>query len=148
MSLSESIARQYPEAAALAESLGLQPHPEGGWYKETWRCDETFARKNGTVRSAGTAIYYLIVGSAPTAWHRVASDEIWHFYGGDTLRLELRDESGEVSEHLLGPALQSGATPQFIIPAGVWQRAVCTGVWTLVGCTVSPGFDFEDFEME
>jgi predicted cupin superfamily sugar epimerase len=134
-------------ASEIAKLLNLIPHPEGGYYKETYRCDESMTRSDGTTRSAGTAIYYLLVGTEPAAWHKVASDEIWHYYAGDLLELELRDEEGISSVHKLGMDPAHGAYPQFIIPKHIWQRARCTGQWTLVGCTVSPGFDFADFEM-
>jgi predicted cupin superfamily sugar epimerase len=133
---------------SIADSLNLLPHPEGGFYKETYRCDESFVRADGSTRSAGTAIYYLLVGDEPAAWHRVASDEIWHYYAGDTLELELRNYDDTTTIHKLGFDPANGIFPQFIIPKNVWQRARCTNAWTLVGCTVNPGFDFDDFEME
>lgn len=136
-------------ASEIAALLDMSPHPEGGWYKETWRCDEEFVRADGNRRSAGTAIYYLLSEGTISAWHRVASAEIWHFYDGSPLTLQFRDEDGIITESILGTELLSGARPQIIIPAGVWQRAICAAEgWTLVGCTVSPGFDFADFEME
>ena len=135
-------------SSSIASLLNLLPHPEGGYYKETYRCDESMERYDGSTRSAGTAIYYLLVGTKPAAWHRVASDEIWHYYAGDILELELRSDDGTTTIHKLGFDLVKGVLPQFIIPKNTWQRARCTGEWTLVGCTVSPGFDFADFEME
>lgn len=132
---------------SIADSLNLLPHPEGGFYKETYRCDESMVHADGGTRSAGTAIYYLLVGDEPAAWHRVSSDEIWHYYAGDTLELELRNDEGTTTIHKIGFDPANGVFPQFTIPKNIWQRARCTKAWTLVGCTVTPGFDFADFEM-
>lgn len=131
------------KAQEIIETLGLQPHPEGGWYRETWRAEATDGE-----RPAGTAIYYLLERGQRSHWHRVDADEIWHFYAGDPLRLlTSADDRGPVDAHLLGPSLARGARPQIRVPAHHWQAAEPTGDWTLVGCTVSPGFRFEGFEM-
>lgn len=126
-------------AAEIINRLGLRPHPEGGHYRETWRAA-------GDGRPAGTCIYFLLQGGEPNRWHKVDATEIWHFYAGDPLilRLSATDE-GPAEHHLLGPGLAAGQRPQVIVPDHHWQRAECTGVYTLVGCTVSPGFRFEGF---
>ena len=133
-----------PDANAIIELLGLQPHPEGGFYAETWRA-ETRAGE----RPSGTAIYYLLRAGERSHWHRVDAAEMWHYYAGDPLALSVAPGSGEVAAavHVLGPDLAEGQRPQLIVPAGDWQSAEPLGAWTLVGCTVSPGFDFEGFEM-
>lgn len=128
-------------AQDLIDTLNLQPHPEGGWYTETWRPD-------GEGRPVGTAIYYLLTAGQRSHWHRVDADEIWHFYAGDPLLLSVcATDTGPGTEHILGPDIASGARPQIRVPAHHWQAARPTGAFTLVGCTVSPGFDFAGFEM-
>jgi predicted cupin superfamily sugar epimerase len=122
--------------------LGLEPHPEGGFYRETWR-----HRPAGEERGVGTSIYFLLREGEMSRWHRVDATEIWHYYGGASLRLDVVEEGGEGMSHRLGPALADGEQPQFVVPAGAWQSAVSTGAWTLVGCTVSPAFSFDGFEM-
>ena len=124
--------------------LGLKPHPEGGWYAETFRDDQG---ANG--RPASTAIYYLLTAGQVSAWHRVTDAvEVWHHYAGAPLRLSLAAlEEGKVEVHLLGPDLEAGQKPQAICPRGMWQSAVTLGAWTLCGCTVAPGFQFESFEL-
>ena len=130
-------------ADAIVERLGLRPHPEGGWYAETWRHDDG---EGG--RGAGTAIYYLLAAGQRSHWHRVDATEIWHFYAGDPLALSISDDAaGPVRTLLLGADLAAGQVPQGIVPEGAWQAAEPTGAWTLVGCTVSPGFTFEGFEL-
>ncbi len=118
--------------------LGLRPHPEGGHYLETWR----HADPDGG-RGAGTAIYFLLREGETSAWHRVDAAEIWHFYAGASLELELAP--GGVRR--LGTDLVADERPQRIVPAGVWQRARSRGAWTLAGCTVSPAFEFAGFEL-
>jgi predicted cupin superfamily sugar epimerase len=130
--------------------LGLQPHPEGGYFAETFRSPQLLSLPDGRVRAASTAIYYLLPFGVCSAWHRVSSDEVWHFYGGAPLRLTTIDSEGRLAEVLLGDGLAEGQLPQHVIPAGVWQAAKPEGGvenWSLLGCTVAPGFDFEDFEM-
>ena len=123
--------------------LGLQPHPEGGWYAETWRHE---AGDGG--RPSGTAIYYLLAAGQRSHWHRVDAAEIWHFYAGDPLALSISDtDAGPTRTLLLGPDLAAGQVPQGIVPEGAWQAAEPAGAWTLVGCTVSPGFSFAGFEL-
>ena len=125
-------------AEALIERLGLAPHPEGGFYKETWRHDPTTGE-----RGHGTAIYFLLPGGVTSRWHRVDAAEIWHHYAGAPLELMIENE-----RHLLGPDLGENQRPQHIVPADAWQSARSLGDWTLVGCTVSPAFEFEHFELD
>jgi predicted cupin superfamily sugar epimerase len=127
---------------AIIEHLGLQPHPEGGWYAETWRHDP-----GDGDRAAGTAIYYLLAAGQRSHWHRVDATEVWHFYAGDPLRLRIHHGDGPTGDVVLGTDLAAGQVPQAVVPPGAWQAAEPTGAWTLVGCTVSPGFTFEGFEL-
>jgi uncharacterized protein len=130
-------------AGEIIERLDLAPHPEGGWYAETWR-----SAPYADGRSAGTAIYYLLEAGQESAWHRVDADETWHFYAGESLELRIRASDGVEQTHRLGTDLMAGERPQFVVPTGVWQAARPLGPWTLVGCTVSPGFTFDGFELE
>ncbi len=125
----------------IIDLLGLEPHPEGGHYRETWRD----AREDG--RGAGTAIYYFLQAGERSRWHRLDATEIWHFYAGAPLELLSSVERGIVKRHVLGPALLDGQAPQAVVSAGVWQSARSLGDWTLVGCTVAPAFEFEGFEL-
>lgn len=121
--------------------LGLQPHPEGGWYRQTWAGDES-------PRAAGTCIYFLLKAGERSHWHRVDATEIWHFYAGAPLILSLAETAaGPALDRRLGPGLGAGERPQVIVPKDHWQAARTTGDWTLVGCTVSPGFRFAGFEL-
>ena len=132
-----------PDVQSIIEALGLEPHPEGGLYVETWRTSTADGH-----RPAGTAIYYLLQAGERSHWHRVDADEIWHYYAGDPLVLSIAASGdGEAERHLLGPDLAAGQRPQIVVPAHAWQSAEPTGAWTLVGCTVSPGFRFEGFEL-
>lgn len=128
--------------------LGLEPHPEGGFFRETWRSPLAVGGlPHGAPRSASTAIYFLLAGGAFSALHRVASDEVWHFYDGDAIDLHLLD--GKTHHVLtLGLDFAAGQRPQHVVPAGVWQAAVPRGTrLSLCGCTVAPGFDFADFDL-
>ena len=125
----------------IIESLELVPHPEGGHYRETWR------HHDGERRGAGTAIYYLLRAGERSRWHRVDAAEIWHHYAGAPLALSTFLEGTEVRRRLLGPDLGKGERPQIVIAPDEWQSAESLGAWTLVGCTVSPAFEFESFEM-
>ncbi len=128
-------------------TLGLTPHPEGGFYRETWRSEMTAETPRGR-RSLGTAMYYLLPRGTHSAWHRVHADELWHFHAGEALEMHLLDErQGRLESVVLGRDGTRGERPQVLIPAGVWQAAVPRGEYTLCGCTVSPGFDFADWEM-
>lgn len=130
----------------LVRTLGLAPHPEGGFYRETWRSTVAVETPRGT-RSVGTAIYYLLPRGTFAAWHRVSSDELWHFYDGHALTMFLLDERGRLETVMLGRDVVKGERPQVLVPAGVLQAAVPRGAYTLCGCTVAPGFDFADWEM-
>ncbi len=128
-------------ADEIIELLGLEPHPEGGFYRQTWEGSEK-------PRASGTAIYFLLRKGAPSHWHRVDATEIWHYYAGAPLTLRIAEtEDGPVTEYPLGADLAHGERPQIIVPEHHWQAAATTGRWTLVGCTVSPGFQFEGFEL-
>ena len=122
--------------------LDLKPHPEGGHYRETFR--DPAATKGG--RAASTAIYFLLRRGERSHWHRVDAAEAWHWHAGSAL--ELKISSGSATETLrLGPDLATGERPQAVVPAHAWQAAESLGDWTLVGCTVAPGFQFEQFEL-
>jgi len=129
-------------AAAVIAALELVPHPEGGHYREVWR-----DRPVEGGRGAGTAIYFLLAAGERSHWHRVDAAEAWHWYAGAPLRLSLAAESGNRIEHRLGPDLGGGEAPFAVVPAGDWQAAESLGAWTLVGCTVSPAFDFAGFTL-
>jgi len=133
-----------PDSDAVIAALGLVPHPEGGWYVETWR-----AAGSDAGRASGSAIYYLLRSGERSQWHRVDAAEAWHYYDGDPLALSVAAASGDrpATRHVLGPDLGAGQRPQVIVPAGDWQSADPLGEWTLVGCTVSPAFSFEGFEL-
>jgi predicted cupin superfamily sugar epimerase len=131
----------------LAEELGLARHPEGGWYRETWRSSVEVTLPDGRRRSTGTLIWFLLPAGESSAWHRVDSDEIWLAHTG-TLNLELggrgnTPETRETRTIGTGP----GGAGQVLVPAGVWQRTLPGSVDALVSCLVSPGFDFDDFEL-
>ena len=127
----------------ITRFLHLLPHPEGGFYCETFR-DESLI--NG--RAASTAIYYLLPAGQISAWHRVDATEVWHYYAGAPLELEIVvEQSADRTIHRLGCALSEGERPQAVVPAHAWQSARSLGDWTLVGCTVAPGFVFSCFEI-
>ena len=130
------------DARDLIERLGLMRHPEGGWYRETWR-----AASAADARAAGTAIYYLLEAGDRSHWHRVDADEIWHFYAGGPLRLSLSPDGRESEAHILGPDIAAAHAPQLVVPKCCWQSAEPLGAFTLAGCTVAPGFEFAGFEM-
>lgn len=130
-----------PPGEAVIRTLGLQPHPEGGWYAETWRHDPG----DGT-RGSGSAIYFLLRRGEVSHWHRVDATEVWHFYAGAPL--ELRIAAGAAPATVtLGPDVAGGERPQAIVPAHAWQSAASLGDYTLVGATVSPAFTFDGFEL-
>lgn len=122
--------------------LGLQPHPEGGHFRETFREPGT-----GDGRGASTAIYFLLTKGERSHWHRVDASETWHWYGGAPLRLSIAVDEGAPQALILGPDLSAGARPQHVVPPHAWQAAESLGDWTLVGCTVAPAFDFAGFEL-
>ena len=129
-------------AAQIIAELGLLPHPEGGHYRETFRDN----RLDDNGRAASTAIYFLLARGERSHWHRVDAVEIWHFHAGAPLALSIADERGRRTLRL-GAELTAGEAPQVVVPAGAWQAAESLGDWTLVGCTVAPGFDFAGFEL-
>jgi len=129
-------------AEEIIETLALAPHPEGGYYRETWRGAAT-----GGERASGTAIYYLLRAGERSHWHRVDATEIWHHYGGARLALTISSDAGAPERLLLGSDLARGERPQAIVEKGLWQSAESLGDWTLVGCTVSPAFEFAGFEL-
>jgi len=122
--------------------LGLQPHPEGGHYRQMF---EDPANHLG--RAHSTAIYYLLRDSEVSLPHRIDAAEVWHFYRGAPLELTIREDSKEAVRHVLGPVIEKGERPQIVVPAHHWQGARSLGAFTLVGCTVAPGFLFETFEL-
>jgi predicted cupin superfamily sugar epimerase len=129
-------------AEEIIARLALKPHPEGGHYRETFRDDRTV----DGARAASTAIYFLLARGERSHWHRVDAVEIWHYHAGSALTLRIADDNGEHAI-ALGPNVTSGEQPQAIVPAHAWQAAESNGDWTLVGCTVAPGFDFAKFEL-
>ena len=137
-------------AAALIERYGLQPHPEGGWYRELHRSALGVQRADGEQRSALTLILFLLDGASLSRWHRVSgADETWHFIGGDPLELLLLPPDGDTTTRLqLGfSPTDSAPTPVAVVPAGWWQAARSLGAWSLVSCCVGPGFSFSDFAL-
>lgn len=129
-------------ASEIIAALGMSPHPEGGWYVETFRD----APDGG--RGFSSAIYYLLEAGQRSHWHRVTdAAEVWHFHDGAALELGLSADGLVSKTVILGPDLAQGQRPQIVVPANHWQSAKSLGAWTLVGCTVSPGFEFSKFEM-
>jgi uncharacterized protein len=134
-------------ARSLVAALGLAPHPEGGFYRETFRAPLRVEAPQGA-RAASTSIYFLLPAGTFSALHRVRSDEVWHHYDGDPLELHMIDDAGCHTTTRLGRAIARGQRPQVVVPGGVWQAAIPAGdAYALCGCTVAPGFDFADFEM-
>jgi hypothetical protein len=130
-------------AEEVVRQLGLSPHPEGGWYLETFRDGD-----GADGRAASTAIYYLLAAGQQSRWHRVVdAAEVWHHYAGAPLRLSLAPRGEDARDWVLGPDLSAGHRPQIVCPRGVWQSAASLGDWSLCGCTVAPGFEFSGFEM-
>lgn len=137
------------EAQALIDTLGLQPHPEGGHFREVFR-STTPITHNGGPRSAATSIYYLLAEEAFSAWHRIDADEIWYFHAGGPLALHVLRRDGTLVTHLLGnPLTHNGAVFQAVVPAGCWFAAELpeSHSYALVGCAVAPGFEFSGFEL-
>jgi predicted cupin superfamily sugar epimerase len=133
-------------ARGLIRKLALRPHPEGGFYREIHRSAESVKARKGR-RAALTTIYFLLARGQKSVFHRVTSDEVWHYYAGAPLRLWRVPEDMKTSERIaLGPPGR-GRAPVAVIAAGEWQAAETIGAYTLVGCTVGPGFDFADFRM-
>ncbi|MCL4065402.1 cupin domain-containing protein [Pseudomonas sp. GX19020] len=126
-------------AQEIIAHLDLRPHPEGGWYRETWRGPTREAR------ACGTSILFLLQAGERSHWHRVDADEIWHWHAGAALDLAMGERAAR--HYTLGPDILAGHHCQMIVPAGWWQEAVSRGDWTLLSCTVSPGFRFEGYEL-
>lgn len=131
-------------ASAVIERLGLRPHPEGGWYAETWRAPATPGE-----RPSASAILYLLAAGERSHWHKVDAAEIWQYSAGHPLEIRVWAGDGEgIVTHRLGGGVGDAAeTPQVVVPAGAWQAARPLGAWTLVGCIVSPAFEFDGFEL-
>lgn len=139
-------------ARTYIAALGLQAHPEGGFFRETYRSDQTMevaGADAGTVvrRNVCTGIYFLLEQSNFSAFHRIKSDEMWHFYAGQALEVLELTTTGELRCTRLGPDILQGDVPQYVVPANTWfaARVAAAGAFALVGCTVAPGFDFADF---
>lgn len=129
-------------AKQVIEKLGLQPHPEGGFFRETYRHVDPDGE-----RGLGTAIYFLLTADNYSHWHRIDALEIWHWYCGSTLTLTISENGEDSVAHRLGSDVMKGERPQVIVPPGAWQSAETLGDWSLVGCTVTPAFSFDRFEM-
>jgi uncharacterized protein len=129
-------------AEAVITVLGLVPHPEGGWFRETFR----EPARDGE-RGASTAIYYLLRGGERSRWHRIDSTEVWHWYAGASLEVTVSRDGQSRERHQLGGDIVAGERPQLVVPARAWQSAIGLGAWTLLGCTVAPAFDFAGFEL-
>ncbi len=129
-------------AKQVIEQLGLRPHPEGGFFCETYR---HIATDGG--RGLSTAIYFLLTADNYSHWHRIDAVEVWHWYCGAALTLTISEDGQEAVPHQLGSDIMRGQRPQVIIPPNAWQSAETLGDWSLVGCTVTPAFSFEGFEM-
>lgn len=136
------------DAQTYIRSLQLLPHPEGGYYRETYRSASTLATANGE-RNVSTGIYFLLEAGNFSAFHRIRSDEMWHFYAGDVLEVIEIDAAGKLTVTAVGNTVEHGAVFQYVVKAGNWfaSRVKAGGAFSLVGCTVAPGFDFADFEM-
>jgi predicted cupin superfamily sugar epimerase len=137
-----------PRARELVETLGLEPHPEGGFFREIFRSSDRVMRaSSGEDRSALTTIHYLLPAGSYSRWHRVLSDEAWHFAEGSPLELFVCDPGETAFRRIVIGGASSGASPVEVVPAGCAQAARPLGSFALVGCTVGPGFEFADFRM-
>jgi predicted cupin superfamily sugar epimerase len=137
------------DTPSLAVSLGLAPHPEGGWFRQTWASPVSVTLPDGRVRPTATLIHFFLPAGERSAWHRVASDETWLAHTG-TVTLELGGDGAQPdggTPVIVGVDLAAGEQPQVMVPAGVWQRTLPADHDALVSCLVSPGFDFADFEL-
>ena len=149
----QPMGKPHPNARSLVEALQLQPHPEGGWYRETYRSPQTIQVPGAggalVARSASTGIYFLLEAGNFSAFHRIRSDELWHFYAGDALEIWELTPQGQACCTRLGSHKGNGETFQHGVPAHHWfaARVAPGGHYGLVGCTVAPGFDFADFEL-
>jgi len=138
----------------LVENLALLPHPEGGFYKEVYRSEKMLSKETlpddfSGDRSYCTSIYFLLTSENFSAFHRIKQDEIWHFYGGSTLTVHILDKEGNYTAHKVGMDFSNGEQPQLVVPAGCWFASSVPkeDSYAFVGCTVAPGFDFDDFEL-
>lgn len=139
---------------SIVKALNLVPHPEGGYYKEVYRSANSLPQEalpsnfNGS-RNYCTSIYFLLTATNFSAFHRIQQDEVWHFYSGSPLIVHVIDKEGRYSANLVGLDFNASIHPQFVVPAGAWfaSSVVDGGTYSLVGCTVAPGFDFDDFEL-
>ena len=138
----------------LKEKLDLQPHPEGGFYKETYRSEgiienQALPESYQGDRNYSTCIYFMLISGNFSAFHRIHQDEIWHFYEGSPVELHTLSEQGEHKQHIIGSDVLEGEVPQLVVPGGHWfaSKVIHPDHYSLVGCTVSPGFDFSDFEL-
>ena len=145
---------EHPTVQQLIQTLELQPHPEGGYYKETYRSEGRISHENLTqaysgTRNYSTCIYFLLVSGSFSAFHKIHQDEIWHFYTGSAVELHTIDVAGNHERHVIGTDFSNQETPQLVVPGGVWfaSKVIATEGYALVGCTVAPGFDFADFEL-
>jgi predicted cupin superfamily sugar epimerase len=137
-----------PSTAEVIRRLDLAPHPEGGHYRELYRSSSQVHPDDGrSVRAALTTIYFLLGEGEVSRWHRVLSDEVWHFYDGAPLTLLTADHGFAAVERRQIGSVRDGLTPEAVVPAGAWQAAASSGAWTLVGCVVAPGFAFADFSL-
>lgn len=142
------------EIQELIQQFELNPHPEGGYFKETYRSEDSIEIQNDqwplpVQRNYCTGIYFLLTSDTFSAFHRIKQDELWHFYKGDAIRIHMIDANGQYSNVILGGNFEEGEVPQYAVPKEVWFAAelVKQDSYALVGCTVSPGFDFADFEL-
>jgi uncharacterized protein len=138
----------------IISNLGLKPHPEGGYFRETYRSvgvisQECLGMRYNSLRNYSTCIYFLLTSGRFSAFHRIVQDEIWHFYKGSSLKIHMIDDKGVYSVKVVGTDFEKGEVPQFVVSGQTWFAATVSDIdsYSLVGCTVSPGFDFEDFEL-
>jgi len=138
----------------IIQKLGLKPHPEGGFYRETYRSDGVINENSLAYgyhgdRNLSTCIYFLLTSDVFSAFHRIRQDEIWHFYDGSPIELHTITQNGIYTKTVIGKAIDLGQVPQFVVPGGSWFAAsvINPDDYSLIGCTVSPGFDFRDFEL-
>jgi hypothetical protein len=143
-----------PRIKHIVEKLELLPHPEGGYFKETYRSQGIIPKESLTAdyksdRNVSTCIYFMLTSDNFSAFHRIKQDEIWHFYDGSPINLHMITATGEYTNQLIGRDFRKGELPQFIVPGGCWfaTEIIEPDTFALSGCTVAPGFDFEDFEM-
>lgn len=134
------------DAASIIRELDLQPHPEGGHFRETFR-DSLMVGDGAESRGASTAIYYLLQAGEVSHWHQIDATEVWHWYAGAPLELTISEDGREATTRRLGPDVSAGERPQVVVPANAWQGGRSLGAWTLTGCTVAPAFHFEGFRM-